>query len=70
MNILPLVHIETCKKKSLNNRTLIFVAPNFSAAGRKEQNRVVVHYLTPEVALGCETSKCLSLSPHYCWINV
>lgn len=62
MNILPPAHKETCKKKSLNNRTLIFVAPNFPAAGRKDQNRAVVHYLTPEVALGHETSKQLPLS--------
>jgi len=65
MNILPPVHKETCKKKSLNNRTLIFLAPKFPAPGRKDQNRVVVHYLTPEVALGHETSKCLSFSQHY-----
>lgn len=49
MNILPPVHKETCKKKSLNNRTLIFVSKLSSC--RKDQNRILVLYLTPEVFL-------------------
>lgn len=64
MNILPPVHKETYKKKSLNNRTLIFVSPNFLAADRKDQNRVLVLYLTHEVRFGHETSRCISFSEH------
>lgn len=70
MNILPPVHKETWKKKYLNNRTLIFVSPNFPAADRKDKNRVLVLYLMPEVAFGHEISRCISFSEHYNWVKV